>query len=39
MDGLAAAVWQGGEMEALARLDKHLERKVTLFHLVALPVC
>ncbi|XP_019374878.1 PREDICTED: cryptochrome-2 [Gavialis gangeticus] len=26
-DGLAAAVWQGGEMEALARLDKHLERK------------
>lgn len=28
-DGLAPAVWQGGETEALARLDKHLERKVT----------
>lgn len=27
-DGLAPAVWQGGETEALARLDKHLERKV-----------
>uniref|UniRef100_U3JUK6 Cryptochrome circadian regulator 2 n=1 Tax=Ficedula albicollis TaxID=59894 RepID=U3JUK6_FICAL len=26
-DGLAPAVWQGGETEALARLDKHLERK------------
>uniref|UniRef100_A0A4X2KR43 Cryptochrome-2 n=1 Tax=Vombatus ursinus TaxID=29139 RepID=A0A4X2KR43_VOMUR len=26
-DGLGPAVWQGGEMEALARLDKHLERK------------
>lgn len=30
-DGLAPAVWQGGETEALARLDKHLERKVTHF--------
>ncbi|KAI1237911.1 hypothetical protein IHE44_0014003 [Lamprotornis superbus] len=27
LDGLAPAVWQGGETEALARLDKHLERK------------
>ncbi|XP_060117786.1 cryptochrome-2 [Heteronotia binoei] len=26
-DGLAPAVWQGGETEALTRLDKHLERK------------
>lgn len=26
-DGLGAAVWQGGETEALSRLDKHLERK------------
>ncbi|XP_044536012.1 cryptochrome-2 [Gracilinanus agilis] len=26
-DGLGPAVWQGGETEALARLDKHLERK------------
>ena len=27
-EGLGPAVWQGGETEALARLDKHLERKV-----------
>uniref|UniRef100_A0A2K5JGZ7 Cryptochrome-2 n=2 Tax=Colobus angolensis palliatus TaxID=336983 RepID=A0A2K5JGZ7_COLAP len=26
-EGLGPAVWQGGETEALARLDKHLERK------------
>ncbi|XP_063145728.1 cryptochrome-2 isoform X1 [Candoia aspera] len=26
-EGLAPAVWQGGEIEALTRLDKHLERK------------
>ncbi|XP_074086628.1 cryptochrome-2 [Macrotis lagotis] len=26
-DGLGPAVWKGGETEALARLDKHLERK------------
>ncbi|KAM3851165.1 cryptochrome-2 [Vipera latastei] len=26
-EGLAPAVWQGGETEALTRLDKHLERK------------
>ncbi|XP_055402926.1 cryptochrome-2 isoform X2 [Bubalus kerabau] len=27
-EGLGPAVWRGGETEALARLDKHLERKV-----------
>ncbi|KAM9657984.1 cryptochrome-2 isoform 2-T3 [Trichechus inunguis] len=26
-EGLGPAVWQGGETEAMARLDKHLERK------------
>nr|XP_025121948.1 cryptochrome-2 isoform X3 [Bubalus bubalis] len=26
-EGLGPAVWRGGETEALARLDKHLERK------------
>ncbi|KAK2490289.1 hypothetical protein MC885_009900 [Smutsia gigantea] len=26
-EGLGPTVWQGGETEALARLDKHLERK------------
>ncbi|XP_048339725.1 cryptochrome-2 [Sphaerodactylus townsendi] len=26
-DGLSSAIWQGGETEALTRLDKHLERK------------
>ena len=25
---LGSAVWKGGETEALARLDRHLERKV-----------
>uniref|UniRef100_A0A8C7NYJ9 Uncharacterized protein n=1 Tax=Oncorhynchus mykiss TaxID=8022 RepID=A0A8C7NYJ9_ONCMY len=27
-EGLATAVWPGGEMEALTRLERHLERKV-----------
>jgi cryptochrome len=26
-DGLLPPVWQGGESEALARLERHLERK------------
>uniref|UniRef100_UPI00358F2057 cryptochrome-1-like isoform X1 n=1 Tax=Myxine glutinosa TaxID=7769 RepID=UPI00358F2057 len=26
-EGLSSSVWQGGEMEALTRLDRHLERK------------
>lgn len=26
-DGLLPAVWKGGETEALARLERHLERK------------
>ena len=27
-EGLATAVWPGGETEALTRLERHLERKV-----------
>lgn len=27
-EGLATAVWPGGETEALLRLERHLERKV-----------
>lgn len=27
VDGLMPAIWKGGETEALARLERHLERK------------
>lgn len=28
-EGLSSAVWPGGETEALTRLERHLERKVS----------
>lgn len=31
-EGLTSAVWPGGETEALARLERHLERKVRCHH-------
>lgn len=30
-EGLSSAVWPGGETEALTRLERHLERKVSKF--------
>lgn len=30
-EGLSTAVWPGGETEALTRLERHLERKVSIY--------
>lgn len=32
-EGLSSAVWPGGETEALTRLERHLERKVSQIRL------
>lgn len=32
IEGLPSAVWPGGETEALTRIERHLERKVSDFH-------
>ena len=29
-EGLPTAVWPGGETEALTRIERHLERKVSI---------
>lgn len=33
-EGLPTAVWPGGETEALTRIERHLERKVSTATLV-----
>lgn len=35
-EGLSSAVWPGGETEALTRLERHLERKVSKFRFLRL---
>ncbi|TWW56155.1 Cryptochrome-1 [Takifugu flavidus] len=32
IEGLPSAVWPGGETEALTRIERHLERKVSISH-------
>lgn len=37
IEGLPSAVWPGGETEALTRIERHLERKVSGGHPLTVP--